>query len=69
VNGTAFRLAFQDHDGFKTSRFGYYAPEAANQAAPMLNRARAARGYEMYSHVIAYSGDRAVQVQELEQAA
>ena len=69
MKGNAFRLAWQDGDGFKMSEFGYYAPEAANQAAPTLNRVRAARGYEMYSHVIAFAGDEVVQVRELEEAA
>lgn len=68
MNGTAFRLAWQDGDGFKTSEFGYYASEAAETAAPALNRTRAARGREMYSHVITFAGDDAVEVRELEAA-
>lgn len=66
---TAFRLAWLDGDGFRTSKFGYFAPNAAEQAAPVLNRTRMARGCEPYSHVITYAGDQPVQVQELEAAA
>jgi hypothetical protein len=65
---TAFRLAYPDGDAYQMSEYGYFAPEAAETAAPTLNRVRAARGREMYSHVIAYHGDQVVDVRELEAA-
>lgn len=65
----AFRLAYPDGNAFQMSEYAYFAPEAAANAAPTLNRVRAARGREMYSHVITFVGDEAVRVQELEQAA
>jgi hypothetical protein len=69
MTAIAFRLAYPDGDAYQMSEYGYFAPEAAENAASTLNRVRAARGREMYSHVITFAGDEAVQVRELEQAA
>lgn len=69
MKGTAFRLGWQDGTQFQMSEFGYFAPEAAANAAPTLNRTRAARGREMYSHVIVFDGERLIEVRPLEAVA
>lgn len=65
---TAFRLAWMDGDGYRTSQWAYAANDAAMEAAPVLNRVRMARGIEPYSHVIVYDGQAPVDVVPLEAA-
>lgn len=69
VSETAFRLAWQDGNAFQMSEYAFLAPEAAEKAAPSLNRVRAARGREMYSHVIVFAGEQVKQIVPLESAA
>lgn len=64
----AFRLAWQQGDEFRTSEFGYVKPEAAVKAAPTLNRTRAARGRQPYSHIVEFKGAELVTVKPLEAA-
>lgn len=65
---SAFRLAWQQDNEFRTSEYGYVAPEAAVRAAPTLNRTRAARGGPPYSHVVEFRGAQFVAVKPLEAA-
>lgn len=62
----AFRLAYHDGEQYLTSEYGYLEPDAAETAAPLLNRTRIARGRPPYSHVIVYQGERALDIQPLE---
>jgi hypothetical protein len=64
----AFRLAFQTDDGLCPSQYGYICPQAAETAAPMLNRTRFARGRQAYTHVIEFHGAQLVEVRQLEAA-
>lgn len=64
----AFRLAWQQGNEFRTSDYGYVAPEAAVRAAPTLNRTRAARGRQPYSHLVEFNGGTLVAVKPLEVA-
>lgn len=69
ITGTfAFRLAFQQDNEFRTSEYGYMRSEAAVRAAPTLNRTRAARGRQPYSHIVEFKGRELVTVEPLEVA-
>lgn len=67
VNGAAYRLAWHDGAEYQMSR-AFLAHEAAETAAPSLNRARAGRGLEIYTHIITFVGDEPIQVVRLEVA-
>jgi hypothetical protein len=66
MTGTAFRLAWKDTEGLRTSPYGYFQPRAAQLAAPLLNRTRSARGQQAYTHVVEFSGGDPIGVRTLE---
>jgi hypothetical protein len=67
INQThAFRLAWQYAGEFRTSEYGYAAPDAALRAVQTLNRTRLARGRAPYSHIVEYNGPELVAVKPLE---